>query len=212
MTKQCLLCRVVSDSNILMANTSTHKCDFSGWTCGVYSNTNRTKTFTWPKRQLNTKIQCADIIWLLTFPCIGGRPKILVGCSNWYRQLALVDMDKPLSLWKKYLDFFTAVCWACHAGVFSGKVAAVQVIYSWLDSGKILTLLDALLSASSVTRRLSCFNGWSVNKGLPRWKYKILSKRVYWAFCGPKNYLEVLDYVQTTPFTNLSGIWGDEFV
>ena len=121
---------------ILMANTSTHECDFSGWTCGVDSNKNRTKTFTWPKRQLNTKIHCADIIWLLTFPCIGGRPKILVGCSNWYRQLALVDMDKPLSLWKKYLDFFTAVCWACHAGVFSGKFAAVQVIYSWLDSGK----------------------------------------------------------------------------
>ena len=95
----------LSVTAILMVNTSTHKCDFSGWTCGVDSNKNRTKTFTWPKRQLNTKIQCADIIWLMTFPCIGGRPKILVGCSNWYRQLALVDMDKPLSLWKKYLDF-----------------------------------------------------------------------------------------------------------
>ena len=119
---------------ILSSNTATHKCDFSGWTCGVDSNKNRTKTFTWPKRQLNTKIQCADIIWLLTFPWFGGRPKILVGCSNWYRQLALVDMDKPLSPWKRYLDLFTAVCWACHAGVFFGQICRYPsyMFVAWL--------------------------------------------------------------------------------
>ena len=119
---------------ILSSNTATHKCDFSGWTCGVDSNKNRTKTFTWPKRQLNTKIQCADIIWLLTFPCIGGRPKILVGCSNWYRQLALVDMDKPLSLWKKYLDFFHCSLLGMSRRSFFGQICRCPsyIFVAWL--------------------------------------------------------------------------------
>ena len=102
MTKYCLL-SALPMTVILSATTATHECAFSGAKIRYWlkQESNLNKTFTWTKRQPNIEMRWADIIRLLTFPCSGGLPKILVNWDNWFRQLALVDIEANLFQSKK---------------------------------------------------------------------------------------------------------------